>query len=683
MAAAAKNAPPAAANELPEDTELPAGVQDALGLDWRTTKTMFGLFDPRPMLRLMAPVLRPLRHLVYAVPLLLLAALGLLVNYFHLFTEDLERLHLDVTLFEHLLFLFLTVHIVIQTTAANVAHAYKVSVEKVGLTLTFGFMPRWVLKMNGAERLSRKQAMWLHGSTLIARIVLFSIGILIWFNTRDQNGSMGQIALLLGFVSAVGLLLEAGNPLVKANGYYLLAAFLNEPHLRGKAYAAMLNRLRGRVYRAADSRLLALYGFLSATYVVLIVLVVGWMVARYVLGDLGLGGSAIILTLGFVGYALWRNYAGLKKFEQTYERQVQFDRWRTRTLATEIGGAEVAVERTAYWPRALLVCLVLLLFVPYDYEPGGSFLVFPARKQVIATDEPGMVASVQFDGGERVGQGTVVARLDNEDTVAQIKVLDAKLVEQQAIVDNLRTLPKPQEVALAEQQLAVAKTREAFSREKAPRLEKLYKMGAVSLEEYETARKEHLTDQQQVLEKQASLDLVKVPVTTSEIAAAVAKLDSLRNERATYVDRLERSVLRMPFDGNILTLHLKNKVNTFLEKGATFATIEDAGVVTAVIDVPEPDVQYVAIGAKVRLRAVSFAVEREFEGTVSVIDRNVTPKPTGNVIQVIATVDNADELLRSGMAGRAKIDGKSMPVWKAFSLAITRFVQIQLWSWLP
>jgi len=676
-------APSAAEPPAAENAELPAGVQDALGMDWRTTKTMVGLFDPRPMFRLLAPVLTPLRHIIYAVPLLLVAALLLLYQYSDLVTEDLTALHLDVSLFEHLMFLFITVHVVVTLTVGTVAHSYKVSVEKIGFALAFGFMPRWALKMVGAERLTRQQTMWLHGSALIARMVMFSVGLLVWYNTRDTENGLATAGLLLMFGCAAGLLLESGNPLIKANGYYLLSAYLNEPHLRGKAYAALLNKMRGGVYRAADNNLLVLYAVLSTTYVVLIIVVIGWMLAKFILGDLALGGSAVILTLAFVGYLLWRNYAGLKRFGETYDRQVQFDRWRNRTLPVAAAEGEVGAQRTSYWKRALLVCLVLALFIPYPYEPGGQFLIYPAQKQVISTDESGLVEAVYFDGGEAVKKGTVIAQLAHEDYKAQIKVLTAKIEEQKAVVNNLKTLPKPEEVKLAQQMLEVERSRESFSREKAPRLEKLYKVGAVSFEEYDTARKDHLTDVQQVAQKEAELALVKVPVTASQIAGAEAKLDSLREERASYEAKVTRTVLRMPFDGNILTLHLKDKINSYLEKGASFAALEYTGVVTAEIDVPESDIQYVKVGATVRARPVSYFDDKEFEGKVTVIDRNITPKSTGNVVKVIATIDNRAGLLKTGMAGRAKVVGVSMPVWRAFSLAIVRFVQIQVWSWIP
>lgn len=696
FAAAAEGAAPAAPAAAPAPAPaappagrdptvtLPPGVQDALGLDWRTTDKMIGLFDPRGLLRLLSPVLTPLKYVTYAVPVLVFAALLILFQYSNLYLEDLTKLELAINLFEHLLFVLITVHVVVNLAAAMVAHTFKVAVEKVGITLTYGFMPRWALKMNGADRLTRVQTMWLHGSTLLARLVLFSLGIFIWFNTRDSQSQFSDVGLLLAFACGVGLLLESGNPLVKGNGYYLLSAFLNEPHLRGKAYASLLNKIRGGVYRASDSNLLALYAVLSTTYVVFVILVVGLMLAKFVFGDLSLGGSAILIVLAFLAFMFWRNYAGLKKFGETYERQVQFDRWRMRTLPKEGEEAgEVKETKRPYWTMALVVAFVIALFLPYPYEAGGSFQVFPARKQVISTDTPGLVEAVFFDGGEAVKAGTPLARLAHADYVAEIKVLTAKIEEQKAVVQNLKTLPRPQEVKLAEERLEVDRTKERFSRDKVPRLEKLYQVGAVSFEEYDNARKDHLTDVQQVAQRVAELALVKAPVTAEQIAAAEAKLQSLIQERATYEGRMERTVLRMPFDGNILTLHLQDKVNSYLEKGAPFAALENTATVTAEIDIAEGDLQFVKQGATVRARAVSYFDDREFEGKVTVIDRNVTAKSTGNVVKVIATIDNRDGLLRTGMAGRAKVAGVTMPVWRAFSLAVVRFFEIQVWSWLP
>jgi putative peptide zinc metalloprotease protein len=289
---------------------------------------------------------------------------------------------------------------------------------------------------------------------------------------------------------------------------------------------------------------------------------------------------------------------------------------------------------------------------------------------------------VFFDGGEDVKAGTVIATLANEDYLAQIKVIDAQIDEQRHIVADLKSRPKPEEIKVAELAVEVARTRERFSRDRVPRLEKLQKSGAVTLEELEAARKDHDTDVQQVQEKQAQLALVKTGIPPELVAAGESKLASLEQQRETVAIKLGRTTLRMPFDGNILTLHLKDRTNTYLDKGQPFAQVEYTGMVTAEVDLSEADAQYVRPNALVRLRPNAY-FEREFVGRITTIDRNITLKPTGAVIKVIATIDNADGLLKTGMAGGGKVDGPTMPVWKAFGQAIIRFVRVQIWSWLP
>jgi len=79
---------------------------------------------------------------------------------------------------------------------------------------------------------------------------------------------------------------------------------------------------------------------------------------------------------------------------------------------------------------------------------------------------------------------------------------------------------------------------------------------------------------------------------------------------------------------------------------------------------------------------VSF-IDREVEGKIMLIDRNVTTKSIGNVVKVLAEIRNEDGLLKTGMTGQAKIKALTMPVWQAFTLAVQRFVSIQVWSWIP
>ncbi len=684
-AAATTGAPatPTDAKAASAALELPPGVEGAVGIDAHAASKMLPLFDPRPMLKSLAPVVAPLRYLVYAVPVLLLVAIVLAVNNWHLLSSDLGTLHAHFSLFARIIFMLLTVNVLAVLVMSFVANAFRVSVDKVGITVLLGFIPRFTTHMTGTDQLSRRETMWLHGSNILLRLFLFSVAMLVWYNTRDHQDSLTQFALMMVLVAGASLLIEAGNPLAKGSAYFLLSAYLNEKNLRGKAYRALLGKFRGDVYEPANSNALALYSLATITYLIFLVLLIGVGLLEWLNGHLRLGGTSVIIAGAFVAYLLWRNYTGLKHFGDIYEKTQQFDRWRKRTLtADEMAPGETPKAPMAWWKKVLLATPLVLLFLPYPYEVSGSFSIYPLRKQVLSTDTPGLIQTVYFDGGEAVKQGTVIARLAADDYSGQVKVLDAQIQEQAAVLANLKAGPKPEEVRVAQEALETARTTARYSRDKVPRIEKLYRSGAMSFEELDTARKQRDDDAMEVTERIADLQLVKSGATADEIAAAAAKLSSLEQQRAIEADKVTRTEVRMPFDGNILTLHLKDRTNSFLDKGQPLATVEYIGTVTAEVDIPEADVQYVKPGAKVRVRPVAY-FNREFEGTVTTIDRNVTKEETGTTLKVIATIDNHDGKLSTGMTGTAKIQGETMPVWKAFSQAIIRFLKVQVWSWIP
>ena len=682
-AAAAGAAAPTDAKAASAAQELPAGVEGATGVDARAASRMLPLFDPRPLLKQLAPVVAPLRYAMYAVPVLLLVAIVLAVNNWRLLASDLGELHAHFSLFARVVFMLLTVNVASVALMSFVANAFRVSVDKIGITVLLGFIPRFTTHMTGTDQLSRRETMWLHASNILLRLALFSVAMLVWYNTRDHQNSLTQFALMMILVAGASLIIETANPLAKGSAYFLLSAFLDEKNLRGKAYRALLGKFRGDIYEPANSNVLALYSLATITYLVFLVLLIGVGLLEWLNGHLRLGGTSVLIAGAFVAYLLWRNYTGLKHFGDIYEKTQQFDRWRKRTLtAGDMAPGETAKPPMAWWKKVLLATPIVLLFLPYPYEVSGSFSIYPLRRQVLSTDTPGLVQTVYFDGGETLKQGTVIARLAADDYSGQVKVLDAQIEEQAANLANLKAGAKPEQVRVAQQALETARTTARYSREKVPRSEKLYASGAISFEELDTARKQRDDDAMEVTERIADLQLVKSGATADEISAAEAKLSSLQQQRAIEADKVGRTEVRMPFDGNILTLHLKDRTNSYLDKGQPLATVEYIGTVTAEIDIPEADVQYVKQGAKVRVRPVAF-FNREFEGTVTTIDRNVTKEETGTTLKVIATIDNHDGALSTGMTGTAKIRGETMPVWKAFSQAILRFVKVQVWSWIP
>src|SRR5205814_5657828 len=135
-------------------------------------------------------------------------------------------------------------------------------------------------------------------------------------------------------------------------------------------------------------------------------------------------------------------------------------------LPAEAGEAkqvETTVQRTASYLRmAAALTVLVLLFLPYPYDAGGNFDIYPSDRQVITTDVPGVIEAVMFQGGETVTKGTVLARVASTDLQSQIAVDTAKIAEQEAVIKDLQARPKKEEVVVAERALEVARRRESF-----------------------------------------------------------------------------------------------------------------------------------------------------------------------------------------------------------------------------
>ncbi len=671
--------------------ELPETVQDYFTHDPNTVATAsWRMFDPRPILNVIVPWLRPLRFGIYLLPFLILAAILTVYNHSVDFVHDMRGLYISVQLVVHMAFSLVTIDLFSQTILACTAHYYGAIVSEISTTIYFGFLPRFRARLNYVEKLPRREQLWVHSSALLSRFFLQCLGIWMWYHARSFSMAQANIGLGLFMICTVDLLFASGNPFAKGSGYKFLTALFSSPNLRGDAFEAAKNLFTGKDspgFHGQKSKALALYALCVVAYMFILVT----FVLEMVYGGLvkaGIGNVSILLTIALGIYLINGQLSRVGKIGSALEHSHVYAQWERRIKPAVPEKAEPANTGRAgifwrYAVRAAVLAFLILLVLPYPYEPGGNLTVYALRKVEIAPDVSGIIANVYFDGGEWVKKGTVIARLKDDDNLAKVLRYGAEMQAQQEVVENLKTLPRPEAIKVAEADLQTAITQEAFSAEKLARFEKLYKQTAISFDQLDTVRKAHSIDVDQVAQKRAQLALVKAGPTADEIAAAEAKVQSLKELRDDYQDKVNRAVLYMPFDGRITTLHLMQKINTYLDQGQFFADVEDDSQVTAEIDIPETYfVGPIVPGKPIRARADAFR-HQEFTGTVTGVDSSLDKDRSVPYVKVVSSLNNTDGRLVAGMVGYAKIEGIHIPVWKAFSMSLLRFFNIEVWSWIP
>lgn len=205
----------------------------------------------------------------------------------------------------------------------------------------------------------------------------------------------------------------------------------------------------------------------------------------------------------------------------------------------------------------------------------------------------GTVATVTAQGGDRVEEGKVLARLDADEQAARVEKARAQTERARADLDKAR-----QNVARAE---AVLDQRRATNRRK----QALVGKGTISREE---------ADEAGMAEAVAEAELA---VARSEVSVARANLTDARAERTYQQTLLDQHVLSAPYDAVVVTRHQDR--GDVLKPGDPVFTLVDPETVWVLAYIDEARAGPIEVGqpAEIRLRS---RADRPLRGRVARID---------------------------------------------------------------
>jgi putative peptide zinc metalloprotease protein len=312
----------------PGRTDLPSEVRDALGLDKRTQTKGRDLFDPTRLLQITHPLFAPFRRLVFVIPLLLIPALFVAFRHHQQFTDDLFRWFGRLSIVWHALFGLVTVNLLSTFVSALIAYNYGITVSAFCVVFYFVVWPRFIVRVGSLQELPRRERIWYYAAPVLLRLALFSVAMLVWFNTRRLEGFPARFSVALAVITQISILL-AVIPLRESNGYWLLATLLDEPKLREKAANTLVNRLRGHTNKSLDDNSLVVYALACSLFMVAVIAVFLLLLGRYL--ESRLTGGIGVLVLAVVAAILSvRITSKLKKVNLANARATKFTAWRDR-----------------------------------------------------------------------------------------------------------------------------------------------------------------------------------------------------------------------------------------------------------------------------------------------------------------------------------------------------------------
>ncbi|MEL6158998.1 MAG: efflux RND transporter periplasmic adaptor subunit [Cyanobacteria bacterium J06623_5] len=299
----------------------------------------------------------------------------------------------------------------------------------------------------------------------------------------------------------------------------------------------------------------------------------------------------------------------------------------------------------------------------------ASGSVEPIRTVNLSPKSAGTIQELYVEQGDRVTQGELIARMDNDQLNAQMIQNEASVAEARAQLDDALNGASETDIGQAEAavesaraQLREARARLQLAEDDRDRTQSLYDQGAVSRSDLDRAISESRSANASVEQAIARINEAEQRMIDQKdgndaetIAQAEARLARAEGQLQAVQVQLNDTEIRAPFDG-IITQRFASE-GAFVTPTATASDVTSA-TSTAIValasglevvaEVPEADISRITVGQSVEIQADSFP-EETFDGSVKLIAPEAIEQQNVTVFQVRIQLLTGTNRLRSNM----------------------------------
>lgn len=264
---------------------------------------------------------------------------------------------------------------------------------------------------------SKWERLLVGGAGMIVELWIGACALFLWLNA--QPGIVRTLAFNAILVAGVSTVVFNANPLLRFDGYYMLADFLEIPNLRARANAYLgylaERRLFGRKEAEPPPATLGERGWFAAfavgSFVYRVLVTVGIL---FMLGDqwFYLGVLFAVVTFWF-----WLAVPAVKG---------------VLYLATSPRLRRVRVRAMTVTASAVAALVGLLWFAPAPFFTRTEGVVWFPDEAVVRAGTDGFVTQVAARPGARVPAGAVLIRCEDAALEAEVAVLAFRLQEMDA-----------------------------------------------------------------------------------------------------------------------------------------------------------------------------------------------------------------------------------------------------------
>ena len=164
----------------------------------------------------------------------------------------------------------------------------------------------------------------------------------------------------------------------------------------------------------------------------------------------------------------------------------------------------------------------------------------------------GRVAWIGVEKGDKVKQGQVLIRLEDQEFRAQVLTARGAVANAKAFLEELQNGSRPEEIQAAQHNLDEARATAANDKITLDRMRELFASGVVSKQLLDDATSKYDSDQARTNSLEQAFRLSKLGPRSEEITRAKGALLQAQGQQAFAESQLDATVIRAPVSGTIL-----------------------------------------------------------------------------------------------------------------------------------
>jgi HlyD family secretion protein len=278
--------------------------------------------------------------------------------------------------------------------------------------------------------------------------------------------------------------------------------------------------------------------------------------------------------------------------------------------------------------------------------------VVAAHKIQVASKVVGRVAWIGVDKGDKVHEGQVLARLEDDEYRAQLQQVQGQLTSLQARLRELEAGSRPEEIAAARANADQARADLANARINLDRTRQLHSEGVFPRQNLDDAQSRFDAAQARVESLQRTYELVRLGPRKEQIDSMRGQVDQAKGAVAFFETQLANTVIRAPVSGTILERIVERGefvTTSFVgDRGAKgfVVSLADLNDLEVELDISQNDFNKLGPRQKAVITVDAYP-DRKWDGVIDEISPEANRQKA--TVQVKVKVLKPDEYLRPEM----------------------------------